>query len=129
MKLDFKKIGSSSKSVQTSSQEGHLEGELQRDKELVDFQGILRGDITVYCKRCGEEFYLPICEKLHLKLSDGIYRGFDEEADVIEFFDGKIDFDYLINSEMEAIKSDYHLCPVCKLKEGEENGSTQKTCE
>jgi len=86
---------------------------------LVDLEGALRGSVEVECARCGRSFALPVDERLSLKLSDGIYRGFDEEADIVEFYDGNIDMQELIDSEYESIRLEYHICDTCKQKEGE----------
>ncbi len=123
MKIDFKKVGFSKKSVEVSRDCLHMEGDLTRTQQsLVDLKGRIYGKQEVECIRCGERFFVTIDEELFLKLSDGVYRGFDEEADVVEFYRGYIDLDELIASESESIKADYHICPKCK--EGEKNGSS-----
>jgi hypothetical protein len=53
-------------------------------------------------------------EKLELTLSDGIYDEDDNLLDVIEFFEGYIDIDEIIESEVASIKSDFHYCKDCK---------------
>jgi len=123
LRLDFKKIGTAPKSVKIEREGVRLEGELsRREGNLTDFKGKLSNNIEVQCSRCGQEFDLPVDEDVFLKFSDGLYRGSDPEADVIEFFDGKIDLDAVLNSEIESIRLDYHICPACK--KGEEDGST-----
>ena len=123
MKIEFKKVGFNKKEITISKQKLNLSGDLKRSKEnLVDFDARLQGSVQVECSRCGKEFGLDVDEKLDLKLSDGVYRGFDEEADVIEFYDGSIDMQEIIDSEEASIQLDYHLCQECK--EGENDGST-----
>lgn len=127
MRVDFKKIGRVPKSVELTQDGVTLKGELQLGKDaLTDFKGKLSDNIQVQCAKCGETFTLALDEELVLKFSDGIYRGFDEEADIIEFYDGSIDLGEVLRSEIESIKLDYHICPKCK---GEENGSTKETCK
>ncbi len=123
MKIEFKKVGFNKKEITISKENLKLSGDLQRDNsKLVDFNARLQGTLKVECIRCGEEFDLKVDEKLALKLSDGVYKGFDKEADIVEFYEGVIDMDQLINSEKTSISLDYHLCPKCK--EGEKNGSS-----
>ena len=123
MKVDFKKIGRSPKSVTVEREGVMLSGELtQGSGSLTDFKGKLSNNIKVQCARCGEEYEIPLDEELFLKFSDGLYRGSDPEADVIEFYDGKIDMDEVLRSEIESIRLEYHICPDCE--KGEENGST-----
>ncbi|BCD61581.1 MULTISPECIES: hypothetical protein [Nitratiruptor] len=125
MRIAFKKIGFSKKDVEVTKDTLTLRGKLEKKKELVDFLGVLQGKQEVECSRCGENFFVTIDEEIFLKFSDGIYEGFDEEADVIEFYDGSIDLDEVINAESESIKLDYHICKKCiQQTEGEENGST-----
>jgi len=126
LKVDFKKVGREPKSVYLERDGVALRGELRRgNRDLTEFKGKLSNNILVRCIRCGEEFLLPLDEELNLRFSDGVYRG-SEELDIIEFYDGKIDFQEVLESEMESIRLDYHLCPQCK---GEEYGSTKATGE
>ncbi len=117
MKIEFKKVGFNQKEIKIDDKNLRLQGNIVReDSNLVDLKGTLRGSVKVECRRCGREFSLPIEERLHLKLSDGVYRGSLEEADVVEFYDGSIDFDELMESERESVRLDYHLCDECKNK-------------
>ncbi len=126
MKIEFKKVGFNKKEITISKQKLNLSGDLKRSgKDLVDFDAKLQGQVSVECSRCGKEFELDVDEKLDLKLSDGVYRGFDEEVDVIEFYDGSIDMQQLIDSEEASIQLDYNICKECK--EGEKDGSTKET--
>ena len=125
MKIAFNKIGFNKKRVEVRYNSLNLEGELYRDNtRIVDFVGDLQGTISVECRRCGEPFTLNVNEPLNIKFSDGLYKGFEKEADIVEFYDGYVDFDDFLYSESESIKSEYYICPTCKNKEGENNGST-----
>ena len=117
MKIEFKKVGFNQKEIKIDEKNLRLEGNIVRDnKDLVDLDATLRGNVEVECRRCGKEFTIPVEERLHLKLSDGVYRGSLDEADVVEFYDGSIDFDELMESERESMRLDYHLCDECKNK-------------
>ena len=72
----------------------------------------LKGDTNVQCYRCGDEFSLNINENLEFLVYDGVYKG--EELDVVELEDSIINFSQILQSEVESIKSDYHLCENCK---------------
>ena len=49
---------------------------------------------------------------LRLKLSDLISEDKDN-LDIIEFLDGKIDVLYILESEINSIKSSYNYCDIC----------------
>jgi hypothetical protein len=45
-------------------------------------------------------------------LSDQIVQNKDD-LDIIEFLDGQIDISYILESEINALKSDYNYCGKC----------------
>ena len=73
----------------------------------------MKGNIDIDCSRCGCSEPFSLNEELKLLLSDGIYKGDDEEFLVIEIENSLIDFDEIIQSELNSIKSDYHICKSC----------------
>lgn len=88
---------------------------IKKDGEKVLCSGQICGFVLHYCDRCGKDLKLAVCEKFELILSDGIFEDFNHEVvDVIEFFDGKIDIDEILHSEIEAYKSGYFYCDNCK---------------
>ena len=62
-------------------------------------------------KQNGEE--IEVDEELQLLLSDGIYKGDESEYLLIEVENSLIDFNEIIESELNSIKSDYHICENC----------------
>ena len=51
---------------------------------------------------------------------NGIYKDKDDElSNTIEFYNGQIDTDEILISELEAYKSDYFYCDKCKILKGE----------
>lgn len=96
---------------------------VRKDSKLVICDGKIYGDLDYSCDRCGSEFKLAINEDVLLYLSDGIYKenlhNISDELkqnpnlDVIEFFNGYIDMDDVLNSEIEAYKSGYFYCEKC----------------
>ncbi len=118
MRIDFKKIGSKKRSFSVEKEGVVFSGEYKRENELVDIRGRLENGLSVECARCGREFMIKLDEKIHLKANDGIFRGSIDGFDVVEFFEGFVDFEELLGGEIESIRLDYHLCPECT--DGEE---------
>ena len=91
-------------------------GELGKtNQNLVSCKGKIVGEITHNCDRCGEDMNLKLDEDVNLILSDGIYKDEEENLDdAVEFFDGFINLEEVLTSEIEAFKSDYFYCEKCK---------------
>ena len=125
MKIDFKKIAKTPKSVEVSYSSEDLEcleeGEIltfkgdlvRKDSKLIAFKGRLEGKMNLVCAKSGEEFVKDLGQDLALYFSDGIWemqsQKNDFSLDVIEFFDGFIDFDSIAISEAESIRLDYNI--------------------
>lgn len=92
-----------------------LQGEIMRqDSRLVVFRGSIKGNLELICSLSGNEFDAKIDESLVLYFSDGIWESQSQSKainslDVIEFFDGFIDFDFVLTSELESIRLDYNI--------------------
>ncbi len=86
---------------------------VQGAKGLVKLHARLEGAISLPCDLCAENFDTMLNEELTVLLHDGIFQGTDDEYDVVEFFDGLIDIDSFLTSELELIRSDYHTCQRC----------------
>ncbi|MDX9967287.1 MAG: hypothetical protein RBS26_09830, partial [Sulfuricurvum sp.] len=65
---------------------------------------------------CAEPIETPLNEEVSFYLSDGIYKGNEEEFDVVEIDTATIDMDELFRSEIELIRSDYYCCSNCEGK-------------
>ena len=118
MKIEFKKIGTQTKEFNLIKDGVEFKGKFKKDKDfLIDIEGNIKNEIKVVCDRCSKEFMLKLDENIHIKASEGIFKGQLEDVDVIEFYDGKIDFIEILDSELESIKLDYHLCENCKKEE------------
>ncbi len=77
-------------------------------------EGKISGKTSHICDRCGDEFELSLDEDIQVFLSDGLYSASENELEnIIEFFDGFMDFEEVFISELEAIKSDYFYCKKC----------------
>jgi len=123
MKIAFRKISSQSMPFEVVYNGITFCGDFKRDKNLISISAAIKGDVTIPCDRCGDEFILNLSENVDLKVNEGYYDG--EDLDVLESHDHQVDFDQIAQSEVEAIKSEYHYCDRCKDIKGEqEDGST-----
>jgi len=122
MLVEFKKVPSSGIHFETELSDIRLSGNAQKiDKSLVKCIGSIQGTFFHVCDRCAEDFKLSIHERVEVFASDGLYVDTESEEllNVIEFFDGSIDFGIILQSELEAFKSDYHFCGQCEQLKGE----------
>lgn len=114
MKIEFKKVPQTPKILEADLDSVKIEGTFcKMSQSLVKIDAQLIGNTNIDCCRCGETENIEVNEKLNFLLSDGIFKDDEGEDLVIEVEDGLIDFDEIIQSELEAIKSDYHICEQC----------------
>jgi hypothetical protein len=115
LKIEFRKVSSGIKDFNLDIVSVNFEGTFCKiSPKLVNIDAKLSGQTEVLCCKCGEEFTTKLDEDFKFIVSDGIYNGNDEERSIIETEDGFINFDEIVNSEIESIKSDYHICDKCK---------------
>lgn len=112
MRIQAKKISATPKPFELCAQGLCFKGEIfAKEKGLFCIDASLKGQIELICDRSGEEFLQEIDEKLVLYIADGFWdiqsQRFDA-LDVIECFDGFVDLDSILQSEIESIKLDYH---------------------
>jgi len=122
MQIEFKKIPTTGIHFETSFDEIRFFGEaLKISKTMVKCMGNIEGNLHHACDRCGENFKLMVNENVEVFASDGLFKDQEGEEllNVIEFFDGSIDIDTMLQSEIEAFKSDYHYCGQCEQLKGE----------
>jgi uncharacterized metal-binding protein YceD (DUF177 family) len=72
-----------------------------------------QGQVLTFCNRCGVEFTYKFDNSIKFLLHNGIYKGFDEDLDIIEIFNQLIDFEEILISEIELAISDYIKCNDC----------------
>lgn len=114
MKIAFRKIATSPKSFSLKSEGLELRGTLTRvDSKLSKLDATLSGGLELICAQSGETFIKDFNDPLVLYISDGVWdtqsQSNLDSLDVIEFFDGFIDLEYILQSEIESIKMDYHI--------------------
>ncbi len=126
MKIEFRKITSSAKAIDVKldsscsdsllgDEHVSLVGEINRKyHNLIEFNGKMIGKLNLVCAKSGAEFTRDINECLVLYFSDGIWEMQSQISsidilDVIEFFEGFIDFNFVLESEIESIRLDYNI--------------------
>jgi len=116
MKIEFRKVPHTPKELNVEYNSVKFEGTFCKiSPSLVKIQGHLLGDLTLTCSRCGIDDTVALDEKSDFLLSDGIYKSNSEDDElVIEIENGLIDFDEIIQSEINSIQSDYHICTSCE---------------
>ncbi|WP_041956165.1 DNA-binding protein [Sulfurospirillum arsenophilum] len=122
MNIEFKKIPANGIHFETSLGDIRFFGEaIKTSKTMVKCTGVMEGNLPHLCDRCAESFKLMVNERVEVFASEGLYEDNEGEEllNVIEFFDGSIDIDTMLQSEIEAFKSDYHYCGQCEQLKGE----------
>ena len=121
MTVEFKKIPATGIAFEVLLEGIKLVGNAKKtDRALICVDGKMSGKVIHQCDRCAEEFELLVDEGVEVFASDGIYddKGSGELLNLVEFFDGSINFDTILQSELEALKSDYHYCGKCEQIQG-----------
>ena len=114
MKIEFRKAPQTPKELEVEYNSVKIEGTFCKiSQSLVKVDAVLKGSTDIDCCRCGITEVIEVDEELHLLLSDGVYKKDESEYLVIEVENGLIDFNEIIESELNSIKSDYHICNNC----------------
>jgi len=111
MRISFFKIASVDTKFGIDYEDVSFSGIFKKEKDQVKIDGTIKGGVEIICNRCGCEFSYKIDEDLLLWVNDGCYNG--DKLDVIESHDHFVDFEKILLSEIESIKSDYHYCNKC----------------
>ena len=121
MQIEFKKIPITGVQFEVSLGDITIIGNVTKeDKTIVRVDGNMSGFVAHTCDRCAAEFNLKVNEKVEVFASDGLYedQSGGDLLNIVEFFDGSINFDTILQSELEALKSDYHYCGGCEQIQG-----------
>ena len=114
MKIEFRKVPQINKELEFNYNSVKIEGTFCRiSQSLVKIDAVLKGSTDIDCCRCGITEQIEVDEELQLLLSDGLYKGDESEYLLIEVENSLIDFNEIIESELNSIKSDYHICNNC----------------
>jgi uncharacterized metal-binding protein YceD (DUF177 family) len=119
VKTAFSKITTSPKEFIFKKDNLKLVCKLKRlNKNTVFLDGVILGEITLFCDRCSEEFKEQINWPLQLRLSNVAVKE-AEDLDIIEFINSDIDFETILDSEVDSYKLSYHYCQKCKESDEE----------
>ena len=119
MKIVFDKIGSTKKPFELTVADVFLEGTLVKSGyHRVRLEGKLRGSVELACDRCGEAYQYDMKSPLQLTLSDEVIET-EDDLDIIEFIDGVVDLEFIVQSEIASIENSYHYCEKCNADESE----------
>jgi len=117
MKIEFKKVPQTEKEFNLNFDSVEFSGTFCRiSQNLIKLSGTIKGNFFVDCYKCGVEHPIYIDEKHSFILSDGIFLSENEREDelIMEVENHIVDFDEILMSELESIKSDYHICDSCR---------------
>jgi len=113
VKIDFDKIGSLNKDFSYSSDGVSLIGTLTKlSYHRISLKAKLSGSIDIDCSRCAESIKYILDSNLTFTISDELIKTTDD-LNIIEFLDGVIDIKYILDSEINSIKSSYIYCKKC----------------
>lgn len=115
MKIEMRKITQTPKDFSIDVSGLELKGQIFRKApKIFEMNAILKGSLELTCDISGDLFTKSFEQPLVLYISDGIWDVQSQNSrlddfDVIEFFDGFVDVEYILESEIESIKMDYHI--------------------
>jgi len=114
MVILFDKINSTPKPISIKSDNILLDGFLTKSGyHRVSIKASLQGNIELSCDRCGDNYMFNFDKNLTLTLTDLISEDKDD-LDIIEFLDNKIDVKYILDGEINRVKTSFHYCKECE---------------
>ena len=118
MKIEFRKIPLELSEFEINSDSVKFLGTFSKmSSKLAKIDGTLSGSCEVDCCKCGVSFTNDLDEKTEFIASDGIFNSENqdnEEFVIIEIDDHILDFNEILQSEIESLKSEYYICDTCK---------------
>jgi len=121
MKISLRKVGKTPLDFEVKSNEITFKGYLQYDTDkLILLEAKLSGKVKTECDVCAKDFMLEVDEDIEFFISDGVYQNKEESfLEVVEVYNSTLDLEELLASEIELLKSDYHICDECNAKQTE----------
>ncbi len=117
MKIEFRKVPTIQKDFCIDFNSVKFSGTFCKiSQKLVKIESTISGNTDVACCKCGATFNIVLDEKVDFLLSNGIYSSDDErDSDkiIIEIIGDFIDFEEILQGELESLRSDYHICEAC----------------
>lgn len=119
MKIEFRKVPPNPSEFEISSDSVKFLGTFSKiSTNIAKINATIEGELLVDCCRCGDEMLIKLAERAEFLLSDGIYKQKDEDdLIVIEVEDHTVDFDEILQSELESLRSEFYTCDKCKNAE------------
>jgi len=117
MKIEFRKIPLQESEFEISSNSVKFLGTFSKiSSKLARINSKLVGKCDVDCCKCGITFEVPLDLDIEFLISDGIYSSDNEDEDlvIIEVEEHILDFNEILHSELESLRSEYHVCDICK---------------
>ena len=118
MKIEFRKAPLDGNEFEINSNSVKFLGTFCKiSSKLAKISAKLNGKCDVDCCKCGVDMTVLIDENINFLVSDGNYEPNehnDDEFVIIEAQDHIIDFDDILHSEIESLKSEYYICDTCK---------------
>ena len=118
MKIEFRKLPMERTEFEIISNSVKFLGNFSKiSANLAEIDTVLLGDCDVDCCKCGDTININLNENVNFLISDGIYTKNsrdDEERIVIELENHIVDFDEILHSEIESLKSEYYICNTCQ---------------
>ena len=119
MKIVYDKIGQTEKPFELTISGVSLEGTLAKSGyHRLRLEGNLNGQVELLCDRCGDEYQYDMKYPLNLTLSDEVIET-EDDLDIIEFTDGVVDLEFIVQSEIASVQNSYHYCKRCENDEEE----------
>jgi len=117
MKIEFRKIPLQDSEFEISSNSVKFLGTFSKiSSKLARIDSKIKGNCDVDCCKCGITFDVPLDLEMKFLLSDGIYSSEQDDGEfvIIEIEDHILDFNEVLHSELESLRSEYHVCDNCK---------------
>ena len=114
MKIVFAKVGQTEKPFELEHNNVYFKGSLKKSGyHRVKLDSELTGKIELSCDRCGVTYTKLVNVPLQLTLSDQVIKT-EDDLDIIEFTDGVIDLNFIVESEIASLESSYNYCDRCQ---------------
>ncbi|HHH19872.1 MAG TPA: DUF177 domain-containing protein [Campylobacterales bacterium] len=114
MTIVFAKVGQTAKPFDLKHKEVEFKGSLEKSGyHRVKLDAHLQGEVKLQCDRCGDTYAQSVNVPLTLTLSDQVIET-EDDLDIIEFTDGVIDLDFIVESEIASLESAYNYCSQCQ---------------
>ena len=118
MKIEFRKVPLNGTEFEINSNSVKFLGTFSKiSSKLAKISANMNGNCDVDCCKCGKDITINIDDNINFLVSDGNYepnQHNDEEFVIIEAQEHILDFDDILHSEIESLKSEYYICDTCK---------------